>query len=328
MPDSDSDPVLASRSAFESAAVALFRVTKAKTKKSEVDRALVEVEMTGGRLETFNPSKQELNDVRVQVDEPTEFPEARKMIQPSIQDAKEVEESSNRQLVVTKSAREGKSERQMSFGKGDLIEFVGVKGEWHKGILRKSKRYPLTGKTLNYPPKYVQPYVTVTEITTVKQTKTAEVLPQPGRMFIAKAGREAKKDSQLSFARGDVVELVGEAGKWRTGILRESQKYPLTGQVLKFPPNFFRGKSTDPEPKDSKKPLAKDSKKSYCVARASREAKKPDQLSFSKGDVIEGVDASGKWHIGILHKSTTYPLNGEMLKYPPKYVIPQLNELV
>ena len=53
-------------------------------------------------------------------------------------------------------------------------------------------------------------------------------------------------------------------------------------------------------------------------------AKKSTLLSFKKGDIIERVDKSGKWHIGILRNSAD-PQNsqiGKKLYYPPNYVEP------
>ena len=46
--------------------------------------------------------------------------------------------------------------------------------------------------------------------------------------------------------------------------------------------------------------------KVMLVARVSRETQKPGQFSFSKGDIVELVDGSRKWHKGILRKSSKY----------------------
>jgi len=64
------------------------------------------------------------------------------------------------------------------------------------------------------------------------------------------------------------------------------------------------------------------------VAKYSFEAKKDNQLSFKKGDVIRVTMDSGKWHLGVIHYSVDAPgvviknTNAIPQKYPPKYMMP------
>ena len=75
---------------------------------------------------------------------------------------------------------------------------------------------------------------------------TASSTPQTGggaTRVIAKTNREGKKDNQMSFSKGDEIEVTeAEGSKWHTGILRVSTTYPLTGQALKYPANFVKPK--------------------------------------------------------------------------------------
>ena len=50
------------------------------------------------------------------------------------------------------------------------------------------------------------------------------------------------------------------------------------------------------------------------------------QLSFGKGDVIRVVKAEGKWHLGVLIESNTYPLTNKTRYYPSNYVTPLSDE--
>ena len=56
------------------------------------------------------------------------------------------------------------------------------------------------------------------------------------------------------------------------------------------------------------------------VATTDWTALKRNQMSFTKGDVIEYVKGNGKWLRGILRKSSKYPLTGTLLYYPMKCV--------
>ena len=66
--------------------------------------------------------------------------------------------------------------------------------------------------------------------------------PETGVRVIARTKREATKSDHMSFAKGDEIEVVEAEGKWHKGILRESSKYKITGEVLKYPANFVKPK--------------------------------------------------------------------------------------
>lgn len=61
-------------------------------------------------------------------------------------------------------------------------------------------------------------------------------------IMIAKSNHVSTKPSIMSFAKGDFIERVSESGKWHKGILVKSSKYPCTGKVLYYPPNFVKPK--------------------------------------------------------------------------------------
>ena len=139
-----------------------------------------------------------------------------------------------------------------------------------------------------------------------------EVVEEAKVLVIAKGPRQAKDPSQMSFAKGDIVEVTDSSGQWHLGILHQSSTYPITGEIKKFAPSFFKPYIAPTQTEVS--PVG-----AMLVAKWDREAKRADQMSFCKNDVLEVVKGSGDWHVGILRKSTTYPVNGTALKYPPKY---------
>ncbi len=59
----------------------------------------------------------------------------------------------------------------------------------------------------------------------------------------------------------------------------------------------------------------------FATAIATYQATKPNQLSFSKGDIIKVVLRTNRpWHSGILYKSDTHLVNGIVAFYPSNYV--------
>ena len=59
-------------------------------------------------------------------------------------------------------------------------------------------------------------------------------------LVIARSGYIGTKSNQLSFAKGDLIEVVSTNGKWHVGILKKSSSYGITGQRKYFPPNYVR----------------------------------------------------------------------------------------
>jgi hypothetical protein len=50
----------------------------------------------------------------------------------------------------------------------------------------------------------------------------------------------AQKPQQMSFKRGDVIQVLNTESTWHVGILRTSSQYPITNQKLFFPPKLVR----------------------------------------------------------------------------------------
>ena len=63
-----------------------------------------------------------------------------------------------------------------------------------------------------------------------------------GSRVVTRADWEGKRPDQMRFKKGDEIEVVLAEGKWHTGILRVSAAYQLTGETLKFPPNYVKPK--------------------------------------------------------------------------------------
>ena len=84
----------------------------------------------------------------------------------------------------------------------------------------------------------------------------------------------------------------------------------------------------EPEPNTPRTPstsASRDNAKTvYVRTRTGFEARKPSQLSFAKGDIIQVIDSkSGKWHHGMLVKSKQYPVtSSKALFYPSNFVQP------
>ena len=72
--------------------------------------------------------------------------------------------------------------------------------------------------------------------------------------------------------------------------------------------------------KDEKKSRVLKRKNTIMIARASFKGKKDKHMSFEKGDLIEVIKETGKWDLGILKQSKTYPITGKKLYFPHNYV--------
>ena len=148
------------------------------------------------------------------------------------------------------------------------------------------------------------------------------------QFVIARGSFTAKKPTQLSFGKGDTIEVVKAMGKWHQGILHKSSKHPITKKVLLYPSNFCKPLSAA-----EGAVISNSSQRAVSVWLQPKEAvksvkttsvfvaKKRTQMSFGKGDVIEVISEEGKWHLGILRQSNTCELTGEKLFYPSNYVV-------
>ena len=100
-------------------------------------------------------------------------------------------------------------------------------------------------------------------------------------------------------------------------MLIKSSGYPITNTPGIYPPNFFTVHDSDAKSSDSS---ADTPVKKYVITRSEYTANKDTRLSFSKGDVIEVVNAEGAWHLGRLVKAQSHPITGEAKKYPSNFV--------
>jgi len=82
-----------------------------------------------------------------------------------------------------------------------------------------------------------------------ESTSTA-ALPSPP-LVKAMASFQGRKPNQLSFSKGDLVEVVHSEGQWHCGILKKSVGFPITGQALFYPSNFFEAYISPPEEEDT-----------------------------------------------------------------------------
>ena len=145
------------------------------------------------------------------------------------------------------------------------------------------------------------------------------------RRVRAKSKFVAKSPKHMSFAKGDLIRVVADSGKWHKGELVASQTYPTnTGQILFYPSNFVTADVPEDEKvTDTVTALSKVTNKSLrvlAVAITRYEANKPNRMSFEKGYTIQVVDTKGSWHRGKLVKSSKYPITNEILFYPSNFV--------
>ena len=118
---------------------------------------------------------------------------------------------------------------------------------------------------------------------------------------------------QIRSRSGDVTS--DKAQRRRSHILKLQKEKRLSGQD----PNGSVTNST--EITDLKANTSTVDEELVLVKTVCKfQGKKAYQMSFAKGDLIQVIDSKGKWNRGILHKSTTYPITGKKLFYPPNFV--------
>ena len=185
-----------------------------------------------------------------------------------------------------------------------------------------------------------------------KEQKKAEVI------VVTKTRFNAKSSSQMSFCKGASIREVDATGKWHKGVLKSccgSENHRITGKLLFYPSNFVckvslkdqsdhSGQVVEARPSattvelSSEKMLParqlggsvqakkadfdQDAERVVVVAMRAFEATKRSQLSFCGGDLIQEIDASRKWHKGILLKceNGTHAITGQQLYYPSNFV--------
>ena len=180
---------------------------------------------------------------------------------------------------------------QMSFAKGDVIEYVKGEGKWLRGILRQSSEYPLTGASLYYPIKYVK-----------KEEKPSDEL----EMVTCQPNSEQENDNVLK-PRSPAEEKSDNEGE--TDDEEEGAAGPLS--------------PTCPRASDSNTgadPSVQRPRIQLVEAKRTWTSKKTNQLSFEEGDIIRVVNSTGNWHKGALFLSDLHPLTNKVLYYPSNLV--------
>ena len=156
------------------------------------------------------------------------------------------------------------------------------------------------------------------------------------RVVIAKYAFNANNPVQLSFCQGDVIQEVNATGNWHRGILLiccGSGRHAITGKVLSYPSNFVTlpgSARTHTHPIEPDQPPREGSSTNVeasslssgnvVMTRVAYQAKKPNQMSFGKGDLIEVRSTKGNWHKGVLIKSESHILTGQIKLYPKTFV--------
>jgi len=59
-------------------------------------------------------------------------------------------------------------------------------------------------------------------------------------LVLAKSAYAARKPTQMSFGKGDTIEVSDTTGRWWKGVLTASTTQPITGTRLNFPSNFVK----------------------------------------------------------------------------------------
>ena len=149
---------------------------------------------------------------------------------------------------------------KLSFRKGDVVRVVDDSGKWHLGVIHKPVKMgdmesKSTGDSIvpkRFPPNLFKPYTQEPGEPAMPPTEHtggsvphSQPAPQSQPRVYTTGAFKAKKDRQLSFARGDVIRVVSTSGKWHKGVLLKSSKYPITGDVLLYPPNFTKPLGSD-----------------------------------------------------------------------------------
>ena len=250
--------------------------------------------------------------------------------------------------VARRSFQATKPNVQMSFAKGDLIKAVDTKGKWHKGILVKSSTHPITGKLLYYPPTLFSSVIADQEAKSSNDSGNMPVVAGNENLVVTKCDFKASKASQMSFSRGDVIQVLDTRAAWHRGILKKSKTHPCNDKVLYFPPNFVSKLNVTPGLIDKKSPsvdkqknleiMTQSDKKTLVIKKQAVEvvhkievgdvviairnftADKPVKLSFVKGDSILVTDTAGTWYRGQLQMSSKYKITGKALFFPPTLV--------
>ena len=157
---------------------------------------------------------------------------------------------------------------QMTFDKDDTICVIDNTGKWFRGILKRSK-YEITNQVLFVPSNLVRaieqgssqvssgrtqdltsnvsaPAVSLnsrprsnTKGGTVSEASLGGKV-QTRKTMVALRSFKASRAVQMSFDKGDIIDIVDYSGKWFRGILVRSTSHEITNRVLLVPSNLVR----------------------------------------------------------------------------------------
>ena len=277
-------------------------------------------------IENIKSTESELTEQKIEPtdDEPRAFPTS-------------IDQPPRVKLVIAQRAYVARDSKKLSFSKGDVVRVIDESSKWHLGVLHQTTQPGHSDAVApkHFPPNLFKPYDPDSGEQTVPvpapdQVSQSAPQHQTQTKVYAKASFKATKEHQMSFAHGDVIRVVSSSGKWHKGVLVESSTYPVTGEVLLYPSNFIQADPPVSMVGSAETLNRVDQPKQLVVTLSDYEAKKPEVMSFAKGDLIEVIQTQGArgWHKGKLVRSSKYPVTGTVLFYPSNFVKAQENVML
>ncbi|KAF7355821.1 hypothetical protein MVEN_00910300 [Mycena venus] len=171
---------------------------------------------------------------------------------------------------------------EISFTKGEILDIFDKQGKWWQA----KKADGTVG------------IVPSDHLRIISQDGSLE-LPDPvdppeGYQYEAKAmyaySASADDPNEISFTKGEILDIVDKQGKWW-------QAEKADGTVGIVPSNYLRIISQDgslelPDPVDPPEGYQYEAKAMYAYSAS---ADDPNEISFTKGEILDIVDKQGKW---------------------------------
>lgn len=132
-------------------------------------------------------------------------------------------------------------------------------------------------------------------------------------------------DKKMYFPLNYVTEASPERATYLMGARRERDAYYAdnsdTDEEANTATEEAESESDSDSDSDNEKETesSQDSQGMLMEALKSYAAPKPVILSFELGDIIRNINQKGKWHCGVLIKSSKYPITNKPLYYPPNF---------
>jgi len=247
--------------------------------------------------------------------------------------------SDDKFVIALRSFIPPKPEQQLTFNRGDVIQVVRDTGKWHLGVILPRNGVPAPDRKTKpkfYPPNYMKPFHF--------RAGSANPDASPGQKAISITSKSTPTPTPTSTAplaetaQASTVHVLDNqcgpesiplgSGTSRTCNATGASAINETAKNSDLATSTSTDKSNTKTDTLNKKIAVAPSRDRavavYVRARAGYEAKKPGQLSFAKGDIIQVIDSkSNKWHRGMLVKSKQYPLTkSKALFYPSNFVQP------